>query len=127
MVEKNKLNKAEKPILKFRSFTQGSKAVEFISKLEEYADVEIFKKKIEFKKRNELWLGPGRKLGEKLFLIVENGKVVSYGFYELFTQIQTLSKISKLKIDLQYQSGDLVNELQLALLRADFETLPLPK
>lgn len=127
LVEKNKLNKAEKPILKFRSFTQGSKAVEFISKLEEYADVEFFKKKIEFKKRNELWLGPGRKLGEKLFLIIENGKVVSYGFYELFTQIQTLSKISKLKIDLQYQSGDLVNELQLALLRGDFETLPLPK
>lgn len=127
LVEKNKLNKAEKPILKFRSFTQGAKAVEFISKLEEYADVEFFKKKIEFKKRNELWLGQGRKLGEKLFLIVENGKVVSYGFYELFTQIQTLSKISKLKIDLQYQSGDLVNELQLALLRGDFETLPLPK
>lgn len=127
LVEKNKLNKAEKPILKFRSFTQGSKAVEFISKLDEYTDVEFFKKKIEFKKRSELWLGPGRKLGEKLFLIIENGKVVSYGFYELFTQIQTLSKISKLKIDLQYQSGDLVNELQLALLRGDFETLPLPK
>jgi len=127
IVEKNKLNKAEKPILKFRSFTQGAKAVELISKLEEYADVEVFKKKIEFKKRNELWLGTGRRLGEKLFLIVENGKVTSYGFYELFTQIQTLSKISKLKIDLQYQSGDLVNELQLALLRGDFETLPLPK
>ncbi|NML58185.1 3'-5' exonuclease [Chryseobacterium cheonjiense] len=127
IVEKNKLNKAEKPILKFRSFTQGAKAVELISKLEEYADVEVFKKKIEFKKRNELWLGSGRRLGEKLFLIVENGKVTSYGFYELFTQIQTLSKISKLKIDLQYQSGDLVNELQLALLRGDFETLPLPK
>jgi DNA polymerase-3 subunit epsilon len=29
-------------------------------------------------------------MGEKLFLIIENGKVVSYGFYELFTQIQTL-------------------------------------
>lgn len=127
LVEKNKLNKAEKPILKFRSFTQGSKAVEFISKLQEYADVEVFKKKIEFKKRHELWLGQGRKLGEKLFIIIENGKVVSYGFYELFTQIQTLSKISKLKIDLRYQSGDLVNELQLALLRGDFETLPLPK
>ncbi|MEA1849465.1 MULTISPECIES: 3'-5' exonuclease [Chryseobacterium] len=127
VVEKNKLNKAEKPILKFRSFTQGAKAVEFISKLEEYTDVEVFKKKIDFKKRNELWLGSGRRLGEKLFLLVENGKVTSYGFYELFTQIQTLSKISKLKIDLQYQSGDLVNELQLALLRGDFETLPLPK
>jgi DNA polymerase-3 subunit epsilon len=127
IVEKNKLNKTEKPILKFRSFTQGVKAVEFIGKIEEYSDIEFFKKKIDFKKRNELWLGQGRKLGEKLFLIIENGKVISYGFYELFTQIQTLSKISKLKIDLQYQSGDLINELQLALLRSDFETLPLPK
>lgn len=127
MVEKNKLNKVEKPILKFRSFTQGAKAIEFISNLEEYKDIEVFKNKIDFRKRNELWLGQGRKLGEKLFLIIENGKVISYGFYELFTQIQTLSKLSKLKIDLQYQSSDLINELQLALLRGDFETLPLPK
>jgi len=127
LVEKNKLNKTEKPILKFRSFTQGAKAVEFIGKIEEYSDVEVFKKKTDCKKRNELWLGQGRKLGEKLFLIIENGKVVSYGFYELFTQIQTLSKISKLKINLQYQSSDLINDLQLALLRGDFETLPLPK
>jgi len=127
IVEKNKLNKDEKPILKFKSFTQGSKAVQFISKLEEYNDVEAFKNKINFKKRNGLWLGTGRKLGEKLFLIVENGKVVSYGFYELFTQIQTLSKLSKLKIDLLFQSADLNNDLQLALIRGDFETLPLPK
>lgn len=127
IVEKNKLNKDETPILKFRSFTQGSKAVQFIGKLEEYNDVEIFKNKINFKKRNELWLGQGRRLGEKLFLIIENGKVVSYGFYELFTQIQTLNKLSKLKIDLLFQSSDLNNELQLALLRGDFETLPLPK
>lgn len=127
LVEKNKLNKNEKPILKFRSFTQGAKAVQFIGKLEEYTDVEYFKKKIELKKRNEIWLGPGRRLGEKLFLIIDNGKVLSYGFYELFTQIQTMSKLSKLKIDLQYQSADLVNELQLAILRGDFETLPLPK
>ena len=127
VVEKNKLNRTEKPILKFRSFTQGSKAIQFIGNIEEYNDIEVFKKKIDFKKRNELWLGQGRKLGEKLFLIVENGKIVSYGFYELFTQIQTLSKLSKLKIETLFQSADLNNELQLALLRGDFETLPLPK
>lgn len=127
IVEKNTLNKQEKPILKFRSFTQGSKAVQFISKIEEFADVEVFKKKIDFKKRNEIWLGAGRRLGEKLFLILENGKVVSYGFYELFTQIQTLSKITKLKIDLPLSTSEIQNELQLALLRGDFETLPLPK
>lgn len=127
VVEKNKLNKTEKPILKFRSFTQGSKAIQFLSTHEEYNDVNVFKKKIDFKKRNELWLGQGRKLGEKLFLIIENGKINSYGFYELFTQIQTLSKLSKLKIDLPLPASDLINELQLALLRGDFETLPLPK
>lgn len=127
VVEKNKLNKVEKPILKFRSFTQGSKAIQFINNIDELRNVENLKNKIDFKKRNELWLGQGRKLGEKLFIIVENGKAVSYGFYELFTQIQTMSKISKLKIDLPLSTTDLTNELQLALLRGDFETLPLPK
>lgn len=127
IVEKNKLNKTEKPILKFKSFTQGSKAVQFIGAQPEFNDIQAFHKKIDFRKRNELWLGAGRKLGEKLFLIIENGKVISYGFYELFTQIQTLSKLSKLKIDLPLLSADLNNELQLALLRGDFETLPLPK
>ncbi|RZJ44403.1 MAG: 3'-5' exonuclease, partial [Chryseobacterium sp.] len=101
--------------------------VQFIGKIEEFADIEVFKKKIDFKKRNELWLGAGRRLGEKLFMIIENGKVVSYGFYELFTQIQTLSKISKLKIDLPLPASDLTNDLQLSLLKGDFETLPLPK
>lgn len=127
IVEKNTLNKTEKPILKFKAFTQGSKAVQFISKIEEFNDINVFKKKIDFRKRNELWLGSGRKLGEKLFLIIENGKVTSYGFYELFTQIQTMSKIAKLKIDLPLPANDLINDLQLAILKGDFETLPLPK
>jgi len=127
VVEKNTLNKTEKPILRFRSFTQGSKAVQFITNIEEYKDPDVFKNRIDFKKKNELWLGQGRRLGEKLFLMIENGKVCSYGFYELFTQIQTLSKLSKLKIDLLFQSSDLNNDLQLALIRGDFETLPLPK
>ncbi|PRB00227.1 DNA polymerase III subunit epsilon [Chryseobacterium sp. MYb7] len=127
VVEKNTLNKTEKPVLKFRSFTQGTKAVQFIGSQEEFKDFSVLKDKIEFRKRNELWLGQGRKLGEKLFLIIENGKVVSFGFYELFTQIQTISKLAKLKIDLPLSSTDLNNELQLALLRSDFETLPLPK
>lgn len=127
IVEKNTLNKDDRPILKFRSFTQGTKAVQFIGAQQEYDDVNIFKQKIDFRKRNELWLGSGRKLCEKLFLIIENGKVISYGFYELFTQIQTLSRLSKLKIDLPLSAADLNNDLQLALIRGDFETLPLPK
>lgn len=127
IVEKNNLNKTEKPILRFKAFTQGTKAVQFIQLLEEWKDPENLKARIDFRKRNELWLGTGRKLGEKLFIIIENGKPVSYGFYELFTQIQTMSKISKLKIELPLPVTDLINDLQLALLRSDFETLPLPK
>lgn len=127
IVEKNTLNKEDKPILKFRSFTQGAKAIQFIGTQKEYDDVNFFRNKIDFRKRNELWLGSGRKLGEKLFLIIENGKIISYGFYELFTQIQTLSRLSKLKIDLPLSAADLNNDLQLALIRGDFETLPLPK
>ena len=113
--------------MKFKSFTQGVKAVRFIEKFPEFVEVENLKLKIDFKHKNLLWLGAGRKLGEKIFLIMENGKVISYGFYELFTQIQTLSKIDKLKIDLPLSTLDLVNDLQLALLKGDFETLPLPK
>ncbi|WP_294206767.1 3'-5' exonuclease [uncultured Chryseobacterium sp.] len=127
VVEKNKLNKTERPILKFKSFTQGAKAVQFIRSHETFRNVDALRNRIDFRKRSELWLGAGRRLGEKLFLIIENGKVVSYGFYDLFTQIQTMSKLSKLKIDLPLQTPELNNELQLALLRGDFETLPLPK
>ncbi|KQR95106.1 DNA polymerase III subunit epsilon [Chryseobacterium sp. Leaf180] len=127
IAEKNTINKTEKPLVKFRSFTQGSKAVKFISGVEEYQNIDVFKAKIDLRKRTELWLGAGRWLGEKLFIIFENGKIVSFGFYELFTQIQTLSKLNKLKIDLAVPTSDLVNDLQLALLRGDFETMPLPK
>lgn len=127
IVEKNKLNKQEKPILKFKSFTQGTKAVQFIDSIPEYADVEVLKNKLELKNRNEIWLGTGRKLGEKLFIILEKGNAKCYGFYELFTQIQTLNKISKLKLDLNLSTADLTNDLKLAILRGDFESLPLPK
>ncbi|WP_144281376.1 3'-5' exonuclease [Chryseobacterium echinoideorum] len=127
IVEKNNLNKTEKPILKFKAFTQGTKAIQFINLIEEFNNPENLKTKIDFRKKDELWLGTGRKLGERIFIIIEKGKPVSYGFYELFTQIQTMSKISKLKIDLPVPATDLINDLQLALLRRDFETLPLPK
>lgn len=127
IVEKNNLNKEEKPILKFKAFTQGMKAVHFINENEEFKTPENLSKKIDFRKRNEIWLGSGKKMGEKLFIVIKNGKPESYGFYELFTQIQTLTKVSKLKIDLPLPTSDLISDLQLALLRGDFETLPLPQ
>ena len=124
-VEKSALE-TEKPLLKFKSFTQGLKAVDFIKKREDFNDIKEFTKTINLKKRNEIWSIQGRTLGEKVFLMIENGKIVSYGFYEFFSQIQSKSKINKLKISLPVSSLDLQNDMKLGLLKGDFEVFPLP-
>lgn len=127
VVEKNTLNKTEKPLLKFKSFTQGLKAMNFIQSKDEFDDIEGFTKTINLKKRNEIWLMQGRSLGEKAFIILENGKLTSYGFYEFHTEIQTLEKINHLKIDISVSTADLQNDLKMALLKGEVEVLPLPK
>ena len=119
--------KEEKPLLKFKSFTQGLKAVSFIKSNEKFDDIKEFTKLIKLKKRNEIWLSSGRTLGEKSFLLFENGKLTSYGFYEFHTQIQSRKKINQLKIDIKTSTVDLQNDLKLGLLRGDFEIQPLPK
>ena len=68
--------KEEKPLLKFKSFTQGLKAVSFIKSNEKFDDIKEFTKLINLKKRNEIWLSSGRTLGEKSFLLFENGKLI---------------------------------------------------
>ena len=44
--------KEEKPLLKFKSFTQGLKAVSFIKSNEKFDDIKEFTKLINLKKRN---------------------------------------------------------------------------
>ena len=119
--------KEEKPLLKFKSFTQGLKAVSFIKSNEKFDDIKEFTKLINLKKRNEIWLSSGRTLGEKSFLLFENGKLTSYGFYEFHTQIQSRKKINQLKIDIKTSTVDLQIDFMLGLLRGDFEIQPLPK
>mgnify|MGYP003607205693 CR=1 FL=1 len=124
-VEKTALE-TEKPLLKFKSFTQGLKAVSFIKEKKEFNELKDFTKTINLKKRNEIWSIQGRSLGEKVFLIIENGKIVSYGFYEFFSQIQSQSTIDKLKISIPVSTLDLQNDMKLGLLKGDFEVFPLP-
>lgn len=125
-VEKTALQKNEDPILLFRSYTQGLKAVSFIKSKEEFADAEYLKNRLELKNRTELWLGPGRVLGEKMFIILERGRPTFFGYYELFSQIQSLSKLNKLKIAIPAPVKDLQNDLKLELLRGNFEVRKLP-
>lgn len=82
---------------------------------------------ISLKDRNELWSIAGRTLGEKAFLILKNGKLASYGFYELYTQIQNKTKLQQLKIDVPSVPEHLTNDLKLLLLKGDVQILPLPE
>lgn len=127
IVEKNKLNPDEKPLVKFKSFTQGSKALSYINSKPEFQDIKFFSDYLNLKNRNELWTGQGRIKGEKSFIIFEKGKPTGFGFFELHHQIQTMDKISKLKIDVNFPTFDLQNEMKLSLLRGDFEILPVPQ
>ena len=120
-----KLKKEKDSILKFSSFTQGLKAVEYLKTIEEFQDVEVFQQSLNLENRNELWLSAGRTLGEKSFVILNEGKVISYGFYELYNQIKTAKAISKIKINVETE--DLENDLKLALLKNEFQIVPLPK
>lgn len=125
-VEKFNKDPDAKPYLKFKSFTQGLKAVNFINVIEKFEDINVFEKHINLTDRSEIWTGQGRVRGEKCFLIFDNGKLKFYGFYELYHQIETMSKINKIKIPVQTMTQHLQNELQLALLKGDFEIIPLP-
>ena len=127
IVEKASLRENQEPIMKFRSFTQGKKAISFIMANEELRDVVELELRISLKKRNELWTSSGRKLGEKSFITIENGKVTSYGFFEYHTQIQTKEKIDKIKIEVESAAADLYHYIKLSLLKGDFEIQPLPQ
>ena len=127
ILEKIKKEQEEKPLLRFKSFTQGLKAINYIKSKEELKDLIEFTQKINLKKRNEIWSASGRTLGEKSFLILENGKLTGFGFYELYHQIQSLDKIKKLMLPVSRFTQELQNDLQLALLRNEFEVSELPK
>ena len=126
ILEKIKLQE-EKPLLRFKSFTQGLKAINYIKYREELKDLAEFTQKINLKGRNEIWFSSGRTLGEKSFLVLEKGKLIEFGFYELYHQIQSLDKIKKLMLRVPRFTQDLQNDLQLALLRNEYEVSALPE
>ncbi len=127
LVEKNSLHKEENPILKFQSFTQALKVLNFLKKEEKFQDFNLLIQHLNLKNRNEIWTLSGRILGEKLFLIFEKGKLSGFGFYELFHQIQSKYKIHQLKIEIPGSTKDLENDLKLALLKGSVEVYPFPE
>lgn len=126
VVDKNSKH-TQKPLLKFKNFSQGNKAKNYIMNDDFLKDHKNLKETISLKNRNELWVGKGRALGEKSFLVLEEGKLSAFGYYELYHQIQSRSKIDKLKVEVKQVTPDIVNDLKLSLLKKDYEILQLPE
>lgn len=126
LVDKNSKYK-EPPILKFKNFSQGNKVKNYIKGDEVLCEHKSLIEAVNLKNRNQIWIGKGRNLGEKSFLILEKGKLTSFGFYELYHQIQSKSKIDKLKVDVHKVTPEIMNELKLSLLKKEYEILQLPE
>ena len=126
VVDKNSKHQ-EKPILKFKNFSQGNKVKNYISNDEFLKINKNLLEEINLKNRNQIWVGKGRNLGEKSFLLIENGKLTAYGYYELYHQIQSREKIDKLKILVNKVTPELVNDLKLSLLKKEYEIIQLPE
>lgn len=125
LIDKNTKHQ-EKPLLKFKTFSQAQKVKLFLAEKEEM-NAEKLLEITSLKGRNELWIGKGRVLGEKSFLVLEAGKLLGYGYYELHHQIKTKETIKKLMIKTPSVFSDLQNDLKLSLLKNEYEIIPLPE
>lgn len=126
LVDKNSKHQ-EKPILKFKNFSQGNKVKNYINQDELLKNHQLLEKTISLKNRNEIWIGKGRNLGEKSFLILEKGKLIGFGYYELYHQIQSREKLNKLQIEVKKVTPEITNELKLSLLKKEYEIVQLPE
>lgn len=125
-VEKLSPGAEEVPLLRFKSYTQGLKAVSFLKtekSLDTPQELEAF---LELKRRNELWVSEGRTRGEKAFYVLERGRITAYGFFEFHTQLQSLERLNKLKLPVKGNGKGLADEMKLALLKGEVQVYPLP-
>lgn len=127
LVDKISNQKTHKPLVKFKSFTQGKKALSFIRSSEQLRPIDQLIQRLTIPKTDALWISTGRVLGEKSFLIFERGKLAAYGFFELYTQIETAARLASARIDIDFPTTDLQNDLRLGLLRGDFEMTAPPE
>lgn len=111
----------------FKSYSQAEIFLKFLQNRESGLDFKKIKKEISFSKRNELWIGKGRTLGEKSFLAFRQGKFIGYGFYELYHQVLSWDKILNLMIPVKSLGNEIKNEMQIAYLRNEFKIVKIEK
>lgn len=125
-VEKTALNKGIQPLIKFSSFTQGRKALSFIQENKTQYSAEQLRAEFDLSRRTEIWTIKGRNRSEKAFIILEQGKITAFGFYEYFNQIQSLEKLNQLKIPVSISRRETDNLLKLSILQRDFKPSSIP-
>lgn len=125
-IKKNLTHSEETPLLLLNSFSQGKKIIHHISNSKIFPTTEDFLQKIELKNRNEIWTSQNYKSSEKTFILIQNGEIIAFGFYEHFHQISSMKKINLLKIEGNFNQIEIKNEMQLSLLRQDFKINPFP-
>lgn len=125
-IEKTSLNKGTKPLIKFSSFTQGRKVLSFIKANEKQYSIDRLRAEFDLSKRSEIWTIKGRNRSEKAFIILEQGKITAFGFYEYFNQIQSLEKLNQLKIPVSISRRETDNLLKLSILQRDFKPSSIP-
>ena len=124
--EKTALNKGIQPLIKFSSFTQGRKALSFIQENKTQYSAEQLRAEFDLSRRTEIWTIKGRNRSEKAFIILEQGKITAFGFYEYFNQIQSLEKLNQLKIPVSISRRETDNLLKLSILQRDFKPSSIP-
>lgn len=125
-IERNSKH-TDKPLLKFKSFSQASKVKGYLMQEQRQNDPEQLIKELSLKERNEIWSGKGRTLGEKSFLVLQEGRLTGYGFYEFHHQIKSRATLEKLVVKAGQVPADVENELKLSLLKKEYEIRPLPE
>lgn len=125
---KNKLNgQNEQILLQCTAQTQAKKVLQYLQSLPETEDAHSIKNKLRIiYSERKLWQMPGRQLGEKAFFISEGNHLLGYGFYELYTQINTAAKIEKLMIASPMPLVNIENEMKLSLLKNEIKATEMP-
>ena len=112
-------------LFKFKSYSQAEKFLSLLKKRTEKLEYAPLKKETSLSGRNEIWVSKGRTRSEKSFLALRGGKLVGYGFYELYHQVLSWDKIQKLMIPVASLSENIRNEMKITLLKGEFKIIPI--
>ena len=112
-------------LFKFKNYSQAEKFLSLLKKRTEKLEYAPLKKETSLSGRNEIWVSRGRTRSEKSFLALRGGKLVGYGFYELYHQVLSWDKIQKLMIPVASLSENIRNEMKIALLKGEFKIIPI--